>query len=152
VNRAIPDRHYNVGDHAPDLSLITLDGAPFRLRGEARPTVIEFLSPWCESYLATSRPQLAANCRTVREHVESLAHGSQVRWLGIASGLWATGEELAKYRTEHRREVPLTLDESGKLFRAFSVVAVPTVLVLDASGCIRRRIEGADTKALDELA
>lgn len=146
-------QHYNIGDRSPDIAVRTLAGEPFRLRqaGAGRPTVLAFLSPWCESYLATSRPQMAANCRTVRERIDSLAAGDHARWLGIASGLWATRDELVRYRDEHHTRIPLTLDDSGDLFRAFSVVSVPTVLVLDAKGCIVSRMEGADTKPLDEL-
>jgi peroxiredoxin len=149
----LAEHHYNMGDRAPDLGVRTLAGETFRLREAqaARPTVLAFLSPWCESYLATSRPQMAANCRAVRERIDAVAAAHQARLLGIASGLWATREELVSYRDEHRTAIPLTLDESGELFRAFSVTSVPTVLVLDTKGCIVRRMEGADTKGLDEL-
>ena len=58
-----------VGDRLPVLELPTLDGATFRVTDavDRRPTVLVFLSPWCESYLADSRPALAARCREVRE-------------------------------------------------------------------------------------
>jgi hypothetical protein len=66
-----------------------------------------------------------------------------VRWLGIASGLWANSEDLRKYRTENKVPIPLTLDASGDVFRAFRVNEVPTVLIADAGGRIVRRIEGS---------
>jgi peroxiredoxin len=137
-------RSYNVGDTLPKLSVATLAGKQFQLRPAAakQRTVLVFLSPWCESYLATSRPGLAADCRGVREKVEALASRGNARWLGIASGLWATPQELAAYRDANKISVSLTLDDSGNLFRKFHVMNVPTVLVADESGKIVQRLEG----------
>jgi len=39
--------------------------------------------------------------------------------------------------------IPLTLDASGQVFRAFRVNEVPTVLIADADGRIVRRIDGS---------
>jgi hypothetical protein len=50
---------------------------------------------------------------------------------------------LRQYRAEYKVNIPLTLDASGELFRAFRVNEVPTVLIADASGRIVRRIEGS---------
>jgi len=142
-----------VGDKLPDLSVTTLNGRSVHLldANAKRTTVLVFLSPWCESYLATSRPGLSANCRKVREQVETLAHGGNIRWLGIASGLWASRGELASYRDENKVTIDLTLDESGALFRTFRVMSVPTLLVVDPSGRIVRRIEGSDQNVGSEL-
>ncbi|MES2073174.1 MAG: TlpA disulfide reductase family protein [Pseudomonadota bacterium] len=145
---------YRIGDRLPALSLATLDGKTFPLRQPAdkRNTVLVFLSPWCESYLASSRPQASANCRAVREQVAALAGDGRMRWLGIASGLWASKEELASYRKEFQVAVPLTLDESGDLFRAFGVTTVPTLLVLDANGKLLHRIDGPELRPSVKLA
>jgi thiol-disulfide isomerase/thioredoxin len=133
-----------VGDLLPKQSLRTLDGKPFELQGGGdgqRLTVLVFLSPWCESYLATTRPEVSANCRSVRTQVGALAADPHVRWLGIASGLWANSEDLRQYRAENKIAIPLTLDASGQVFRAFRVNNVPTVLIADAGGRLVRRIE-----------
>jgi peroxiredoxin len=151
---ARPVHHYAVGDHLPRLTATTLDGevVPLGDPSAARPTVLVFLSPWCESYLASSRPQRSAACRAAREQVEALAHDSAIRWLGIASGLWASGPELAAYRDEQKVTIPLALDESGTLFRAFGVTNVPTVLLVDAQGRIVRRIDGPAPQLAQQLA
>jgi len=144
---------YEVGDRLPELSATTLDGRAFHFRDShaKQPTVLVFLSPWCESYLATSRPGLSANCRQVRQQIDALARNRGVRWLGIASGIWATRVELTSYRDENKVAIPLTLDESGNLFRAFRVMNVPTLLVADSEGRITRRLEGVDPKLPAEL-
>jgi thiol-disulfide isomerase/thioredoxin len=142
--------HYGVGDQLPMKTVQTLDGKSFQFRshGAGQPTVFVFLSPWCESYLATTRPAISASCRSTREQVSALARARHARWLGVASGLWASPEDLRKYQADYKVRIPLTLDESGTLFRAFSVTNVPTVLVADASGKIVRRVEFDDAPGL----
>jgi peroxiredoxin len=153
----IGEHHFQVGDQLPARSARILDGQAFEFQkpDSRRPTVIVFLSPWCESYLATTRPQVSANCRAAREQVNTLARDRPVRWLGIASGLWAAPSDLRAYRAQYKVSIPLTLDESGAWFRAFQVTNVPTVIVADAQGKIVQRIEPSDapslSKALDQL-
>jgi peroxiredoxin len=152
--RAQPIVRYRVGDLVPDIAATTLDGSMFRARdsSDRRLTVLVFLSPWCESYLAGSRPDVGVRCRQVREQVDALARsGSSVRWLGVASGLWAVPRELEDYRAQHDTPIPLMLDESGEWFRAFDVSDVPTLLVADATGRLVRRVDGFDAEWPKEL-
>lgn len=113
----------------------------------SRSTVVMFLSPWCESYLAESRPARAAQCRSAREQSEALAKTRNARWIGISSGLWSTSDELVKYRDENHIAIPLSIDETGATFRAFAVREVPTFLVIDPRGRLSRRID----KVSDDL-
>jgi peroxiredoxin len=138
--------HYDVGDRVPAFNVHMLDGKSLPAFGATpgQPTVLLFLSPWCESYLAQSRPALAQSCRTARERADVLARDNHARWLGIASGLWASRDELADYQHEHHVAMPLALDDSGALFRRFRVMHVPTVIVLDAQGKVLRRGEDVD--------
>ena len=143
-------RHFNIGDQLPVQSVSLLDGRPFPFQelSSHRPTVFVFLSPWCESYLATTRPAVSASCRRVREQVNTLAGDGRVRWLGVASGLWAKGEDLRQYRKDYKVMIPLTLDSSDRLFREFRVNNVPTVIVVDAHGKIVQRVEPSDEQGL----
>jgi peroxiredoxin len=148
AGRATPAHtpQYAVGDQLPERSPPTIDGPRFRFRDPAdpRPTVLVFLSPWCESYLATTRPVLSANCRRMREQVNELDGARDARWLGIASGFWATPEDLREYRSKYAVTMPLTLDESGAIFRTFDVTEVPVALIVDGRGRIVRKIDGRD--------
>jgi hypothetical protein len=129
--------------------LRTIDGERFDLHGGAaqkKLTVLVFLSPWCESYLAATRAEVSANCRNARTQITDMKADARVRLLGIASGLWADTADLRKYRTEYKVTIPLTLDASGQEFRAFRVNDVPTVFIADANGRIVRRIEGDATR------
>ena len=136
--------HYDLGDHVPAFNVQTLEGKSLPAFDASRPTVLLFLSPWCESYLATSRPAMAQSCRTARERADVLARDTHARWVGIASGLWASHDELADYQREHHIAMPLALDDSGALFRRFRVMHVPTLIVLDAQGKVIRRTENID--------
>ena len=78
-----------------------------------RPLAMVFFSPWCESYFAQSRPERAKACRSVRTQIDALSADSAVRWVGIASGLWATRDEVAEYRDQHKLAYPIVLDECG---------------------------------------
>jgi thiol-disulfide isomerase/thioredoxin len=134
-----------IGDLLPERSLRTLDGQHFELHpkdAQRKLTVLVFLSPWCESYLATTRPEVSANCRNMRMQVGALTGDPRIRWLGIASGLWANSEDLKQYKKEYKVTIPLTLDASGEAFRSFRVNDVPTVLIADSGGRIVRRIDG----------
>jgi peroxiredoxin len=151
--QAASQTRYGVGDEVPDAAPTTLDGHAFPLRtsGLKGPTVLVFLSPWCEEYLATTRPVVSANCRTAREQVSALAHDRHVRWLGIASGLWATPRDLRQYRSKYEVDIPLTLDESGRLLREFGVNNTPTIIVVDAQGKIIRRVEPGEAATLSAV-
>lgn len=144
---AAPSRQYRVGDQLPGRSPPTLEGHafPFRDKADPRPLVLVFLSPWCESYLETTRPALSTNCRRMREQVSALDGGHNVRWLGVVSGLWATAEDLREYKSKYGVDLTLTLDASGDLFRAFDITEVPVALLVDRSGRIVRKVGGSDT-------
>jgi thiol-disulfide isomerase/thioredoxin len=134
-----------LGDLLPERSLRTLDGQHFELHhkdAQKKLTALVFLSPWCESYLETTRPEASANCRNMRTQVGALAADPRIRWLGIASGLWANSEDLKQYQKKYGLTIPLTLDASGEVFRSFRVNDVPTVLIADSGGRIVRRIDG----------
>lgn len=136
--------HRSADARLPALAIDTLDGGRFRIGAgaPAQPTVLVFVSPWCESYLAASRPAFAAACRRMREQVASLSATPGVRWLGIASGLWAERADVEAWRRKYAVAMPLALDAEGALFRRFGVMHVPTVLLADAQGRIVRRLDG----------
>jgi peroxiredoxin len=150
--RSVPARSIapaTPGATVRDQSIRTISGESVPLRDPegSRSTVVMFLSPWCESYLADSRPALAAQCRSAREQSEALAKNSNARWIGISSGLWSSSDELIKYGDEQHIAIPLSIDETGARFREFAVKEVPTFLVIDPKGRLSRRID----KVSDDL-
>jgi hypothetical protein len=111
-----------------------------------------FISPWCESYLATSRPNRASACRTAREAFATLARDASVRWIAIGAQLWSTHQELAEYRDKYALPAAFVFDESGDLFRTFHISQVPIVLLADASGKILQRLDAASPELRSAVA
>jgi len=143
-----------VGARVPDLRVHATNGVdlPLRDAGDARDTVLMFVSPWCESYLEKSRPQRAQACRSAREQSERLAREGRWRWVGIASGLWSSEAELAAYAKDSNVSIPLSLDETGDLFRRFGVTEVPTLIVVGADGRVRSRIDTVTADLQSQLS
>jgi peroxiredoxin len=101
--------YYGVGDQLPEISAATLDGQTFHTQdsGANGPTVLVFMDTFCEWYLETSRPSVSKSCREVREQVNALAQGNaRIRWLGIASGIWTTKDDLVDYRDKYKPGIP----------------------------------------------
>ena len=134
---------WTASGHGAAPALKTLTGETLSLRENARPTVVFFFSPWCESYLKTSRPAMAQACLKARDEVSQVKRGPGVRWVGVAAGLWATQKDLAAYQHEHALPMPVALDETGAFFRAFKVAEVPSFVVLDGSGHVVARTSEA---------
>ena len=144
-SRIAPEAVYKLGDVPQELKLATTDGKILPLvsrKGPRKPTVLVFFSPWCESYLAKTRPQYSSDCRLVKELMSRAPRQADVRWLAISSGLWTSEEDLRDFRKSSHISIPTGLDADGRLFRAFGVQTVPTVMLLDANGKIERIADG----------
>jgi peroxiredoxin len=139
-------RTSHLGDAVPAATVRTLEGHVIGLRDPLarRRTVLTFLSPWCESYFARTRPQSSAQCRALRELLVQHGRDRSVRWIGVAQGLWASEQDVRAYRNEHRIPVPITLDGDGTWFRHFGIHRVPVLIVIAADGRIERRIDRID--------
>ena len=124
------------GDVIDGLTVTTLDGAAMPLATPGKPRALIFTAPWCESYLAQSRPEVSQACRRVRLEAERLAKKDNVEWLSISSGLWASEQDLLDYRKTNGVAMPLALDANGILFRTFNITQIPTVVLLDADNRI----------------
>jgi quercetin dioxygenase-like cupin family protein len=76
----------------------------------------------------------------------------QASWRVVASRVWATESDVEAYRKKHQLAYPVMLDASGELFRLFAIKEVPTVLIVEADGTIRRRFDGFSTELAGALA
>jgi len=117
------------------------------------PRAVVFMSAFCESYLATRAPERAANCKRMREALDQAIAAGQLRAVGVASGIWTTQKDLDDYAHGAGKGMPMVLDASGKLFRAFGVRDGPTVVLLDAKGRVAGRVApGGDLAAALQAA
>lgn len=134
---------FGVGDKPFGLNLVETTAGTIPVAGPIAGRYLRailFFSPWCESYLVESRPQTAEACRRARLAAETLSTRANLRWLGVASGLWASDKDVAEYREKLGVGIPLTLDGSGQLFRAFGVHDVPTIILIDHEGRVVAKI------------
>ncbi len=125
-------------------TLKTPAGAPLKITEGGRPSVIFFFSPWCETYLKSSRPAMAEACLKAVQRVTEVSSGSGARWVGIAAGLWASQKDLLAYQRDHSLRMPLALDQTGAFFRAYRVADVPTFVVVDGKGRVLARTSQAN--------
>ncbi|MEO5868036.1 MAG: TlpA disulfide reductase family protein [Sphingomonas sp.] len=116
--------------------LRSVQGTSVRIDGpdKGAPRLIYFLSPWCETYLKDSRPQMAHACRQTRDALTRLAVTRKAQVIGIASGLSTDTDGVRRYLGRTGFNVPIVFDGDGQLFRRFDVRSFPTVIQLDADG------------------
>lgn len=144
---------FAVGDKVSNLGIHLLDGRQVDFAAaNQKPRAIVFFAPWCESYLAESRPQTAKNCQFVREEAEKLmASEKGVDWLGVSSGLWVSVADLQDYRKSSGSTLPLALNEDDSLFRAFGVRDIPSVVLLDSQNRVARILSPQDRDLADAI-
>ncbi len=136
-------------DKAPDFSIETLDGEVFSLSKElagAGTVSIFFFSPWCESYVKDSYPDMARECVEARQNIAELHEmlGDRVRFVGIGSRYSARAESTQFYRDKHDIKFPLAFDATDQVFRAYKVRHFPTIIIVGRNGVIRHRVEGSN--------
>ncbi|MGL5947684.1 MAG: TlpA family protein disulfide reductase [Aeromonas sp.] len=147
-----------VGDKVTGLAVTRLDGAHIALAdpAQSKPRALVFFAPWCESYLADSRPQTAQACALVRKEVDRLqVMHPNIEWLGISSGLWASAADLRDYQASVNTRLPLALNEDDALFHRFAIRAIPSVVLIDAQGQIQQILGPQDkdlARAIGRLA
>ena len=148
-------RRAEVGDKAPEFSVNSANHRWTFTPGQVgKPTVIAFITSWCESYLKDSRPAASISCRKTRETLtrayERAPAGAS--WIAIANRIWSTEEDLADYKTRLHVNHPVVLDATGEIFELFRVGEVPTVVIVGADGVIRQRFDGFSPQLEAELA
>ena len=130
-----------IGDNAPDFTLpmVTSTGlsdqtvALSSLRGKV--VVLEFMVSWCHV------------CQDMAPSIEFLHQkyqGQGVVFLSVAgtqSG--ATAKTTAEFIRAYNSTWTYALDTDDSVFAAYKVEATPTILVLDGSGKILSRFQGA---------
>jgi peroxiredoxin len=136
-----PHQAASIGDIAPDFTLhvvgvtglsdqsVTLSS----FRGKV--VVLEFMVSWCHY------------CQEMAPSVESLNQkyrGQDVVFLSVAGTAdGATAESTAEFIEQYRSTWTYVLDADGSVFKAYGVEATPQFLILDRSGRIASRFQGA---------
>lgn len=142
-----------IGQSAAGIAAHLEDGTVADLGAHAngKPTAIVFFATWCESYLKSSRPLVSAACERVRRQVGELARKGDVNWIGVASGIWTTEDELREYRRRTGTPMALALDKDGSLFGRFGIRQMPSVVVIDRAGKFAKVIGPNDALTAEAL-
>lgn len=145
-------RAFGVGDVVPGLPATTSKGQRIDLGGvSSKPRAAVLFAPWCESYLAETRPAVSSACRRVRLDADKLVAflGGRVQRVGVASGLWASKQDLGDDAKAMRTALPLSLDPDGSVFAAFGAREIPSVVLIDRAGRIAQ-VLGPEDRGLGE--
>ena len=129
-----------VGDPLPAVSVTPLAGGDEIMLSEIDgPAVVNLWATWC------------APCRKEIPDFEAVhtARGDSVRFIGINIGEEA--DQATKFLTDVGATYDQFLDEEGFVQTQLEATAMPTTVVIDASGAITTRHVGPmDQDALDE--
>lgn len=122
--------------HAPDFSLMDLDGNPVRLSDfRGKKVLINFWATWCPP------------CRVELPHMEKFYEDYESKGTVIL-GVNLTPTEgdrdtIHTFVDEQGLSFPIVLDPEGDVMDTYEVVAYPTTYLLDTEGVIRETFRGA---------
>ena len=114
------------GGELKDFTLTDVNGNKVRLFELANNKVLllYFWASWCKP------------CRLVSPQVASLArkYKDRITVIGINVGGVDSPEFVKKYAKRHQMDYPLLIDSNNETLEAYSVRAIPTIILLDKNG------------------
>jgi thiol-disulfide isomerase/thioredoxin len=136
-----PRQAAGIGENAPDFTLrvVTVTGLSDQtvtlssLRGKV--VFLEFMISWCHV------------CQEMAPSIEYLSHsyeGQDVVFISVAGTQnGATAESTAEFIRQYKSTWTYVLDTDTSLFTTYRIDATPTFLIIDRSGVILSRLQGA---------
>ena len=116
------------GDNLLELTLVDLDGKKVRLDklAENKPLLLYFWATWCKP------------CRKTQPKVAALAkeYKDRVKVVGINVGGLDSPKDIKKYRSRHRITYTMLIDRDDEAVKAYSVSAIPVIILVDETGKI----------------
>jgi cytochrome c biogenesis protein CcmG, thiol:disulfide interchange protein DsbE len=116
------------GDNFLELTLVDLDGKKVRLDqlAEDKPLLLYFWATWCKP------------CRKTQPKVAALAekYKDRVKVVGINVGGLDAPKDIKKYISRQRITYTMLIDHNDEAVKAYSVSAIPVIILLDTTGKI----------------
>lgn len=121
-----------VGSAVPDTGLPSIHGELVPVRsGNGTVTVVTFVAFWCDTW------------KEAMPHLRSLSAASREERFALTMvSVDGTRREQFERLCRPKADFPVLLDIGSELTEALGVRRVPTVLVVDAGGVVRRVFEG----------
>lgn len=136
------ERAIEVGERAPDFSLVGLDGMRRSLASyRGQPLVLNFWATWCQP------------CHKEIPDLQELHRSGRIQVLSVA--IDEQGEEIVRPFVEQWAiEYPVLIDDREVFASAYRATTIPYTLVLDAEHVIRKiyRIPVTQQEVLADLA
>ncbi len=130
------------GGEPKDFTLMDMNGNKVRLSelAEDKPLLLYFWASWCKP------------CRLITPQVATLAeeYKDRITVLGINVGGVDSLKDVKKYINRYKVTYPLLIDSDNNTVEAYSIHAIPTVILLDKNGKILFR-DNEPPKKLDEF-
>ena len=122
-----------IGEPAPDFTLMTPDGQTFSLSSfHGRPVVLYFWASWC-SFCRNEMPALNATFETQRDQTDLVV-------LGI--NILEDASTVRYYLHGLGVSFPVLLDQDGTTTQKYLVRALPSYFFIDRDGILRSRLIG----------
>ena len=116
------------GEDLLDLTLVDIDGKKVRLDqlAEDKPLLLYFWATWCKP------------CRKTQPNVAALAkeYKDRVKVVGINVGGLDSPKDIKKYVSRHRITYTMLIDHNDEAVKAYSVSAIPVIILVDETGKI----------------
>jgi peroxiredoxin len=132
-----------MGKPAPDFNLRSLDGSTVALSDlKGRVVILDFWATWCPP------------CRKSLPHLQRLSEDAALLKKGlqvIAVDLRETKEKVREFLTQNSFNFRVALDSEGATAEKYWVHGIPTTLVIDRNGVVRRVFIGFGDTSEREL-
>jgi thiol-disulfide isomerase/thioredoxin len=106
---------------APPLVGLMVDGSSYQLDPEEGVTLVHFWAEWCPV------------CRFGQDSIDRIADDHRVVTVATTSG---EREEVQSYVDEHGLDMPVVVDNSGRLARSWGVQGTPSTFIVNEAGDI----------------
>jgi thiol-disulfide isomerase/thioredoxin len=116
------------GGNLMELTLVDVDGKKVRLDQVAKdqPLLLYFWATWCKP------------CRKTQPKVSALAkkYKDKVKVVGINVGGLDSLKDIKKHVSRHRITYTMLIDHNDEAVKAYSVSAIPVIILMDETGKI----------------
>ena len=130
------------GDQHKNFTLMDMNGNKVRLFefAQDKPLLLYFWASWCKPCLLVS-PQVSTLAKKYQDRITVI---------GINVGGVDSPEVVKKYGQRHHIDYPLLIDSENETLEAFSVRAIPTIILMDKNGKVLFR-DNEPPEKLEEL-